>query len=146
MKIESFAFQNNGEIPSRFTCEGENINPELLFKEVPRETKNLALIMDDPDAPNGTFVHWVMWNIPPKITEINQGSEPIDAMVGLNGVGKNEYIGPCPPNGMHHYFFKLYALDAMIELSKNTNAFDLKKIMEGHVIERAELVGLYEKK
>ncbi len=146
MKIESFAFKNGGEIPSRFTCDGENINPELIFKCVPKNAKSLALIVDDPDAPMGVWGHWVIWNINPKITEINQNSVPIGAVVGENSANKNEYQGPCPPNGLHHYFFRLYALDTIFFLDTNIKAPDLIKAMEGHIIEQAELIGTYERK
>ena len=146
MKIESFAFKNGGEIPSRFTCDGENINPELVFKGVPKNAKSLALIVDDPNAPMGVWGHWVVWNINPKITEINQNSVPIGAVVGENSANKNEYQGPCPPNGLHHYFFRLYALDTVFFLDPNTKALDLIKIMEGHILDKTEIVGKYERK
>lgn len=146
MKIESFAFKNQEEMPSRFTCDGENINPELFFKGVPKETKSLALIMDDPDAPMGVWGHWVLWNISPKTTKIDQNSIPAGAVVGENSANKNEYEGPCPPNGLHHYFFKLYALDTVFFLDSKTKAQNLVDAMEGHIIAEAKLVGKYERK
>jgi hypothetical protein len=154
MIIESFAFKHEGEIPSRFTCDGEGINPELLIKEVPPETKSLALILDDPDIPDfakksigaEVFDHWVMWNISPDTTEINQGSEPADAVVGQNSAGKSEYAAPCPPDKEHRYFFRLYALDTMLSLSKNSTKKDLLEAMQGHILEETELMGRYERK
>ena len=154
MKIESFAFLNEEEIPSRFTCDGENINPELTFKDVPKNAKSLAFIMDDPDIPQSVkekyginvWDHWVMWNIPPVTTEVDQGSEPVDAVVGLNSSGKNEYTGPCPPDREHRYLFKLYALDKILDLPQATKASDLVKAMQGHIIAEAELIGRYERK
>jgi hypothetical protein len=154
MIIESFAFKNGEEIPSRFTCDGEGINPELSFSGVLAEAKSLALIMEDPDIPDfakkrlkaEVFDHWVMWNIPPKTTEINQGNVPINAIVGLNSAGKNEYAGPCPPDREHRYFFKLYALDALLSLDKNATKKDVLDAMQGHILEQAELIGKYERK
>lgn len=146
MKIESFAFKNEEDIPSRFTCDGENINPELYFKCVPKDTKSLALIMDDPDAPMGVWGHWVLWNISPKINKIDQNSVPIGAVIGENSANKNEYQGPCPPNGMHHYYFKLFALDTTLFLDSKTKAPDLVKAMEGHIIGQAKIVDRYERK
>lgn len=146
MKIESFAFKKGEEIPSRFTCDGENINPELVFKGVPKNAKSLALIMDDPDAPMGVWGHWVLWNISPRITEIDQNSVPKGAVVGSNSDNKNEYHGPCPPNGLHRYFFKLYALDTVFILDSNTKAQGLVDAIKGHIIQQAELVGVYERK
>lgn len=145
MKIESTTFKNNEEIPSKYTCDGEDINPELVFKDVPEEAKSLALTMDDPDAPNGTWDHWVLWNISPKITNISQNSIPLGATVGLNTSGKNEYHGPCPPSGSHRYFFKLYALDTQITLKENSNKKDLLNTMEGHILAEAELMGKYKR-
>lgn len=146
MKIESFAFKNGDEIPSRFTCDGENISPELIFKNVPKDTKSLALTLEDPDVPTGTWGHWVLWNIPPRTIEINQNNIPKGAVVGSNNANKNEYYGPCPQNGLHHYFFKLYALDTMLTLDSNKKAQDLVDAMEGHIIAQAKLMGTYERK
>jgi len=121
-------------------CDSENINPELNIAGVPESAKSLALIMDDPDAPSGMFVHWVMWNIP--VTDvIEEDSAP--GTEGLNGRGETGYIGPCPPSGEHRYFFKLYALDTTLDLPQNTDKEALLSALEPHTIESAELVGLY---
>jgi len=146
MKIESSAFTNNEEIPSKFTCDGEGINPELIFSDVPKETKSLVLIVDDPDAPMGTWDHWVLWNISPEITKINQNSTPKNVMVGKNSSNKNLYDSLCPPNGAHHYFFKLYALNTILNLSLNSKTQDVKNAMKEYIIEKAELVGKYKRK
>ena len=142
MKITSPAFNHNENIPSKFTCDGENISPPLTFSEIPENTKTLALIMDDPDAPVGTFVHWVIWNIPSSTTEI-QESENINYPQGSNDFGKQNYGGPCPPSGTHRYFFKLYAIDTELNLQQGATKQDLLEAMEGHIIEKAELIGKY---
>ncbi|MCP9751156.1 YbhB/YbcL family Raf kinase inhibitor-like protein [Ferruginibacter sp. HRS2-29] len=140
--ISSPAFKNGAMMPSRFSCEGENINPPLLVKNLPKETKALALIMEDPDAPKGTFDHWVMWNIRPTQL-IQENTSP--GIQGLNSRGSNQYIGPCPPYGTHRYRFMLYALDSKLELDKNSGKEALKKAMEGHVVGQGEITGLYKK-
>ena len=145
MKVESTTFKNNEEISSKYTCDGENINPELVFKDVPEEAKSLALIMDDPDAPRGTWDHWILWNISPQTTNIGQNSIPLNATVGLNSSDKNEYQGPCPPSGSHRYFFKLYALDTLISLKENTNKKYLLNAMKEHILAEAELIGKYKR-
>lgn len=140
--IESPAFTDNGFIPAKYTCEGLNINPALTIRDIPDEAKSLALIMDDPDAPNGTFDHWVMWNIPPA-EGIEENSAP--GKQGKNGKKENKYTGPCPPSGIHHYHFKIYALNTKLNLKDNTDKNALKKAMEGHIIGVGKLVGKYQK-
>lgn len=142
MKIISSAFENNLIIPSKYSCDGENINPPLAFSEIPEDTKSLVLIVDDPDAPTGTFVHWVLFNIDPKINGIQENSIPRSAMSGKTSVGEKDYVAPCPPSGTHRYFFKLYALDTILNLS-SPDKRELEAGMNGHIIEQAELVGLY---
>lgn len=153
MKISSPAFKDNDFIPSKYTCEGRNINPALIIEGIPENAKTLALIMDDPDAPMGTFVHWVAWNIE-LADEIHEGipkestvNHPISLKQGLNTAEKTGYMGPCPPvgHGVHHYHFKLYALDTDLNLPENTKKEDLLKSMEGHIIEETELIGLYKR-
>jgi Raf kinase inhibitor-like YbhB/YbcL family protein len=144
MKITSSVFENKGKIPSKYTCDGENINPPLSFSEVPASTKSLALIVDDPDAPMGTFVHWVLYNIDPKTTEIKENSIPKSAEQGKSSSGESSYFGACPPSGAHHYHFKLYALDSVLNLD-NPDKATLEKAKQGHIIEKAELTGLYSK-
>ena len=145
MKITSSAFANNGAIPSEFTCDSSNIAPQLSISDVPKNAKSLALIMDDPDAPVGTFVHWVVWGIPPDTKQIQKGAEP-PGVHGKGGSGKLGYIGPCPPSGTHRYFFKLYALDAMLNLPEGSAKKDLENAMNGHIIEQAQLMGNYKRR
>jgi hypothetical protein len=142
MKIESPEFKHNSSIPSKFTCEGQDINPVLTIEGVPVGTKSLALIMDDPDAPMGTWVHWVVFNIP-IVSRIEENSVP--GTQGMNTVRKLEYHGPCPPSGTHRYFFKLYALDSELKLQEGSSKGALEKAMQGHILEQAELIGLYKK-
>jgi len=142
IRISSPAFKDGAIMPSRFSCEGENINPPLLVKNLPPETKSLALIMEDPDAPKGTFDHWVMWNIKPTQL-IEENTSP--GIQGLNSRGTNQYLGPCPPYGTHRYRFILFALDSRIELDKNSGKAALKVAMEGHLMGQGEITGLYKK-
>lgn len=142
MKITSPEFGQNSLIPSKFTCEGEDINPALTIEGVPAQAKTLALIMDDPDAPMGTWVHWVVFNIP--VTDkIKENSVP--GTQGTNTAKKLEYHGPCPPYGTHRYFFKIYALDAELDLQEGASKGALEKAMQGHILDKAELIGLYKK-
>lgn len=145
MKITSPSFGNNQPIPSKFTCDGENINPELVFSDIPKDTKSLSLIVDDPDAPGGTFVHWVVWNINPQVTKIEEGSVPQGAFLGTNDFGKREYKGPCPPSGTHRYFFKLYALSEVLDLNEGATKKQLEKAMQGKIIDKAEIIATYKR-
>lgn len=149
MKISSPTFTNEGKIPSPYTCDGDNVNPPLEFADVPNGTASLALIMEDPDVPksirpDGMWDHWVVWNIPPSTAGIDEGTLP-PGVVGLSTRGVNEYGGPCPPDREHRYFFYLYALDTMLDLPEASTKADLLGAMEGHIIERAELMGRYER-
>ena len=117
-----------------------------MIENVPTMAKSLALIVDDPDAPAGTWVHWVMWNINPSTNDIKENSVPPGAEQGMNDFRKRFYGGPCPPSGTHHYFFKLYALDLTMTLSPNTGKASLEKAMKGHIVAQSELVGLYKRK
>lgn len=150
MKITSSAFEHNQAIPSKYTCDGENINPPLEFSDIPDNAKSLALIMDDPDVPknlkpDGMFDHWVVFNIPPEITSIDEDSPPV-GVGGENTKGDNAYTGPCPPDREHRYFFKLYALDNILDLGPDATKKDLEEAMKDHILESAELIGLYERK
>ena len=141
--VESPEFGENGMIPDKFACEGENVNPTLNIRNIPKETRSLALIMDDPDALHGTFDHWIVWNIAPTNT-IAENTVP--GVVGKNGNEENNYTGPCPPSGTHHYHFKVFALDTMLDLPENeTDKAALEKAMEGHIIGSGVLIGLFEK-
>ena len=146
LKLSSPAFQHNQMIPSKHTCDGADVNPPLVIENVPPEAKSLALIMDDPDAPAGTWVHWVVWNIDPGTHEIRENSAPSGAMQGINDFRKHNYGGPCPPSGTHRYFFKLYALDVTLTLGQNTAKAALERAMKGHVVVQSQLIGLYKRK
>jgi hypothetical protein len=142
MKITSPAFQAGGTIPSKFTCDGADMNPALRFEGVPAEAKSLVLIVDDPDAPSGLFTHWLIWNIDPKVTEIAEGSALI-GMQGKNDFGKSGYGGPCPPSGTHRYYFKIFALDSDLDLAAGSKRAQLDAAMRGHVIAQGEMMGRY---
>jgi len=143
MKLISPAFENNQLIPSKYTCDGEDINPPLEISEVPEGTQGLVLIVDDPDAPMGTWTHWIVWNINPSTTLIEENSVPEGAFQGMNNFGKQPYGGPCPPSGTHRYQFKLYALDTKLELNPLSDKKNIEEAMENHIIEETMLVGLY---
>lgn len=143
IKVSSPAFKDQESIPSKYTCEGENINPELRIGALPEGTESLVLIMDDPDAPMGTFVHWVMWNITPSEV-IKENSSP--GKEGNNGAGKKGYTGPCPPSGEHRYYFKVYALDATLIIDGTPGKAEVEEAMEGHVLASGQLMGKYRKK
>jgi Raf kinase inhibitor-like YbhB/YbcL family protein len=144
MEISSSAFHHEGSIPKKYTCQGQDINPQLTITEVTPDAKSLALIMDDPDAPNGTWTHWVMWNILPTIDIIAEDSVPSNAVQGKNSWGKNSYGGPCPPSGTHRYYFRLYALDMVLGVH-SMDAQQLRTAMNGHILGEIELMGTYEK-
>lgn len=146
MTISSPVFADGEKIPAKYTCEGENVNPPLAFSGVPAGAKSLALIVDDPDAPVGTWVHWVLWNIPPVTAEIGENSVPAGAVQGLNDWRQNRWGGPCPPSGVHRYFFKVYALDTAFELLESTAKAGLERAMAGHVLARGEFHGTYKKR
>lgn len=139
-------FANNEQIPSKYTCDGEDAAPELTISEVPPNAKSLVLIVDDPDAPLGTWVHWVLFNIPPSATKIDYYNLPEGSKLGLNDFGKAGWGGPCPPSGVHRYFFKLYAVDKTIDLLPGAKKTQVEKEIKNHVIEKAELIGLYKRK
>ncbi len=144
-QIYSPAFEHNGSIPEIFTCDGGDRSPTLQWKGVPAGTKSLALIMDDPDAPMGTWDHWVIFNLPPETYELLEGVSklPFGAQEGTNSWNKTGYGGPCPPDKEHRYFFKLYALDSMLKLVNGVKKEELEKAMEGHTIAETELMGRY---
>jgi Raf kinase inhibitor-like YbhB/YbcL family protein len=146
LHFTSEAFPMNGMIPSEYTCDGADGNPPLSIRNVPSKSRSLALIVDDPDAPRGTWVHWVVWNIGTDTTEIPAKSVPRGALQGTNDFGKQSYGGPCPPSGFHRYFFKLYALDAFPALKAGATKAQLEEAMEGHILEKTELIGRYRRK
>jgi Raf kinase inhibitor-like YbhB/YbcL family protein len=142
LDISSTAFKAGEMIPAKYTCDGANINPPLDIKNIPEEAKCLALIADDPDAPIGTWVHWVVWNIP--VTR-HIKEDKVHGVEGINDFQKHHYGGPCPPSGTHRYFFKVYALDALLDLPDSTKKFQLEKAMSEHLIAFGELIGLYKR-
>jgi Raf kinase inhibitor-like YbhB/YbcL family protein len=142
MKLTSPDFENNNHIPKKFTCQGQDINPALIIADIPDGTASLALIVDDPDAPMSTWVHWVVFNIP-VTNRIDESSVP--GAQGITSNGKMGYHGPCPPSGTHRYFFNIYALDASLTPQKEIDKKGLEEIMRDHILDKAELMGLYKK-
>ena len=147
MKLSTPSFENQGNIPTKFTCDGENTNPGLVFEDAPESTVSFVLIMEDPDVPksirpDGMWDHWVVFNIPPETQSIDEASVP-PGVVGLSTRNENAYGGPCPPDREHRYFFYLYALDTMLDLSDKSTKRDVLNAIEGHVIEKAQLMGKY---
>ena len=148
MKLESTAFTADGMIPSSYTCDGQDISPPLSWDAPPAATQSLALIVDDPDAPGDIFVHWVLYDLPPEIYQLPKGvsTEPTlssGGVQGKNDFGKFGYGGPCPPSGIHRYFFKLYALDRQLGLKAGATKAQLEAAMNGHILAAAELIGRY---
>lgn len=149
MKLESSAFEHEGVIPAKYTCDGENISPPLKISGVPPGTKSLFLNVDDPDVPksirpDGLWNHWLVWDISPETTEIPEGQEP-QGIIGKNTGGKFGYQGPCPPDREHRYFFKLYALNTALNLPPETSKKEVEEAMTGLVLAKAELMGRYVK-
>ena len=146
MKLRCAAFGNGQLIPAKFTCDGENRSPPLLISDVPGGTKSLALICDDPDAPSGTFVHWVVWDMDASAREMPEGAVRM-GQEGMNDFRKSGYGGPCPPrgHGTHRYSFRLYALDTLLGKKGINSKEDLERAMEGHILSSAELMGTYKR-
>lgn len=142
MKLMSPDFGNKKIIPLKFTCDGEDINPQLIIEDIPEGTESLALVVDNPDAPRGTWVHWIVYDIPP-LSRIDENSIP--GTQGKNDFHKVDYGGPCPPSGTHHYCFKLYALDKKMALREGLSKRKLEEAMQGHILDKADLVGLYKR-
>ena len=152
LRLSSPAFSYGESIPTRFTCDGNDISPPLSWNEVPSDTKSVAIICDDPDAPSEVFVHWVLYNLKPAITELSEAISVAEtlqngAKQGKNGFNRLGYGGPCPPvNGAHRYFFRLHALDSEIEIETRAGKDELVRAMEGHILEVAVLMGTYQRK
>lgn len=142
MKLTSPAFKNNEMMDKKYTCKGQNVNPPLVIENIPSAAKSLALIVDDPDAPAKTWVHWVVYDMP-AISRIGEGS--VTGKQGINDSGRVQYDGPCPPSGTHRYFFKIYALDKELGLKEGADKPTVEKAMEGHILDKAELIGLFRK-
>ena len=146
MKIESSAFQNGSEIPRKYGYKKDNINPPISIKEIPDETKSLALIMDDPDAMGAVgkiWVHWIVWNIDPSNLEIKENSIPLESLQGKTDFGEISYGGPAPPDKEHTYIFKLYALDEKLSINEGSTKSQVEEAMKGHVLSEAKLEGKY---
>jgi len=143
MKITSSAFQEGGDIPSKFSRDGGNVNPPLRIEGTPQNAKSLVLIVDDPDAPVGLFTHWLVWNIDPKTTEIPEKSLPKGAVQGTNDYPNLGYGGPQPPSGTHRYYFKIFALDQTLDLPSGAKRQELDKAMNGHIIAQGQSMGRY---
>jgi Raf kinase inhibitor-like YbhB/YbcL family protein len=151
IKITSSAFEEGGMIPAKYTCDGEDISPPLKWDTVPDGTKSIALISDDPDAPMGTWVHWVLFNLPADAKELAENippdrTLPNGAKQGTSDFGKVGYGGPCPPSGTHRYFFKIYALDTQLDLAAGARKRDLLRAMEGHILAEGQLIGKYKRR
>lgn len=145
MKLTSSAFENEGNIPSKYSCDGNGINPPLDISDVPAGAVSLALIADDPDAPSGTWVHWLVWNMPVSTQAIAEGFKP-QGIEGTTSFGSTGYGAPCPPSGTHRYYFKLYALDIELNLGADADKSALETAMKGHILEEAKLMGKYSRK
>jgi Raf kinase inhibitor-like YbhB/YbcL family protein len=143
MKLTSASFSEGKPIPPSFTCDGADKAPTLNVADVPANAKSLILIMDDPDAPRGTWDHWILFNIAPSVQTINDKTAGVG---GKNSWGRTGYGGPCPPSGTHRYFFKLYALDAMLDLKEGAARAAVEKAMQGHIVAEAKLMGTYQRK
>ena len=152
MHLTSSAFQNGQSIPSKYTCDGENVSPQLAFADVPKNAKSLVLIMDDPDIPDFVkekfgieeFDHWILFNIDSRAVEIAEGQYL--GTQGNNSRGESEYTGPCPPDREHRYFFKLYALDTMLNLKEGATKAEVEDALSGHIIVKTELIGKYKRR
>ncbi len=143
MKVTSPVFEENESIPIKYTADAENLSPPLHIEDIPRWTKSLALMVEDPDAPNGVFHHWILFNMNPRTTDIGEGTTPVIATQGKNDFGDMGYGGPKPPSGEHHYFFNVYALDTVLNLPRGTKADEFEEELKGHVLDQASLMGRY---
>ena len=139
--VKSPVFESGKPIPQKYSCDGQDINPPLTIEGTPKDAKTLVLVVDDPDAPSGTFDHWVVWNIPASTSNVAENAVP--GIEGINGARQMGYMGPCPPSGTHRYFFKVYALDTELSLGVGSKKKDVEKAMQGHVLAKGEMIGLY---
>lgn len=146
--LNSGAFKADQQIPARYACDGEDVSPPLVWKGAPAGTKSFALILDDPDAPGGVFTHWTLFNLPSSVSELAEGAASeatLEAQQGQTSWGKAGYGGPCPPSGVHHYIFTLYAVDSLLDLPAGASKKQLLSALEGHILAQTELTGLYGK-
>ena len=146
IKITSNAFSQGEKIPQKYTCDGQDINPELSFENVPESAKSLILIVDDPDSPRGIFTHWILYNIDSTTTKIGKNAIPKEALNGKNDFGNEKYGGPCPGSGTHRYFFTITALDTVLKLQSGSSREIINKAIEGHIISQGQLMGKYSRK
>ena len=151
IKITSSAFEDGALIPAKYTCDGEDVSPPLQWEAVPEGTKSIALISDDPDAPVGTWIHWVLYNLPAEVKELAEAvpadeTLPGGARQGTTDFGRIGYGGPCPPSGTHRYFFKIYALDTDVDLPRGADKSELLEAMQGHILGEGRLMGKYARK
>lgn len=142
--VTSPVFSEYGTIPKKYTCDGDNVSPPLSISNIPANATSLTLVVDDPDAPDGIFTHWTVWNIAAKTKEIIEGNSPQSSEQGINSAGKSGYSGPCPPS-RHRYIFKLYALDTMIGLDGKATVSNLEAAMRGHIVAESHLIGVYQR-
>ena len=142
LRVRSIAFSDGGHIPPKYTCEGENVNPAITIENIPVGTKSLTLIVEDPDAPDGTFDHWIAWNIRPMEMIIENTAPGVE---GKNSFGNIRYNGPCPPSGTHRYFFKVYALDTLLDIKTGSDKRTVEKAMRDHILAEGEIIGMYKK-
>lgn len=147
LTLQSSSFNDNGSIPTKFTCVGDNISPPLTWQNAPKNTKSFVLIVDDPDASKEPWVHWILFNIPNNSYALseNLATPPSGSQYGKNSWSKSSYDGPCPPSGEHHYVFKLYALDTVLNLSSNADKSQIESAMQNHILASAQLTGRYKK-
>jgi Raf kinase inhibitor-like YbhB/YbcL family protein len=150
IKLQSNAFKEGEMIPAKYTCSGEGISPELKWSKFPKATKTFAIILNDPDAPSGDFVHWIVYNIPANVKELHEDVTPTrnvpdEVEMGTNSAGRVGYFGPCPPSGTHHYIFRIYALNTVLHLEAGAEKHVLLKAMEGHILAEGKLMGRYKK-
>lgn len=143
--LTSKAFVHEGVIPEKYSCKGIDVSPPLLIQNLPANTKSLVLLVDDPDATYKTWTHWIVFNIDPRQKTINENTVPWNSKLGTSDFGTDEYRGPCPPTGKHRYFFRIYALDILLDLKSGANRKTIEKAMETHIIDYSELVGVFEK-
>jgi len=146
MNLSSSVFTNGETIPEKYTCDGEDISPVININGVPKNTKDIVLIFDDPDSPSGTWTHWTIWNIPPETNQIKENSVPDGVTEGMTSFGNIGYGGPCPGSGVHRYFFKIYAMDKVVNLDRGASIEELEKEIEEGVIDKAEIMATYGRK
>jgi Raf kinase inhibitor-like YbhB/YbcL family protein len=139
-------FANNEEIPSIYTCDGKDLAPKLTISDVPANAKSLVLIVDDPDAPMKTWVHWILYNIPVSTIKIDAENLSSEIKQGMTDFKRTGWGGPCPPSGTHRYFFKLYAIDKILDINQGASKSEIEKEIEGHIIEKSEIIGIYKRK